>query len=81
MKPTIEPAPPPLCKNCSYFIERADEKDLARCSKFEMTELVYGERFYVPCSDVRSPNAPCGTAAKLFQRKPFTVKIVEPAGN
>jgi len=82
---TTPKPPPPFCKNCAHFIDVSDTENsdgrLPRCRKFQMTDLVMGEQFYIPCSDVRSPNAPCGTAGKLFQRKPFDIKIEEPASN
>lgn len=79
--------PPPFCKNCVHFMEPYSTpgseriNDVPRCQKYQMTDLVMGEQFYIPCSDVRSPNAPCGTSGKLFQRKPFDIKIEEPASN
>lgn len=73
-------SPPPFCCNCSNFIDVTDVDNgdgrLPRCRAFQMTDLVLGEKFYLPCSDVRTPNAPCGTAGRMFQPKP-----VAPASN
>lgn len=81
MAKTLPPEnkPPPFCVQCTHFIA-ADDIDngdgrLPRCRKFQMTDLVMGEQFYVPCSDVRNPNAPCGTAGKLFMPKIVEVKL------
>jgi hypothetical protein len=88
-KQTSPPKPPmPFCKDCAHFIavEEGDRLGaLPRCRKFQMTDLVMGEQFYLPCSDVRSPNAPCSTTGKLFQHQNVVVlaqpKPVEPASN
>jgi hypothetical protein len=81
MAKTLPPGktPPPFCKNCTHFIAESDTENndgrLPRCRKFQLTDLVMGEQFYIPCSDVRSPNAPCGTAGKLFMPKIVEVKL------
>ena len=74
-----EKTPPPFCKNCTHFIAEGEPENfdgrLPRCRKYQMTDLVMGEQFYVPCSDVRNPYAPCGTAGKLFMPKIVEVKL------
>jgi hypothetical protein len=77
--------PPPFCIQCSGFIDETDPEngigDIPRCRKLQMIDLVRGTPFYIPCSDARDPNAPCGRTGKMFQRKPFKIEIVEPASN
>jgi len=81
MAKTLPPkiTPPPFCIACQYFIDEIDPDngvgDIPRCRKLQMIDLVRGTPFYVPCSDVRNPNAPCGTAGKLFMPKIVEVKL------
>jgi hypothetical protein len=74
MKDITPPPTPPFCVQCAYFIEPFsagnETGDQHRCRKFQMLDVVMGEPFFVPCSHVREPNAPCGTEGKLFQPKP-----------
>jgi hypothetical protein len=73
---------PPFCKDCASFIEEshADNAtgDTPRCRRFPMLDLVMGEKFFIACVAVRSPEAPCGETGKLFTPKEVLEKPVSP---
>lgn len=63
-----EPKTHPFCKDCKNFIpaDVSPERPPA-CKKFPMIDLVMGEKFFIPCHAVRTPDAPCGEDGKMFE--------------
>lgn len=40
-----------------------------RCGAIPMLDLVTGQRYQLACEMARTPDAPCGTQAKMFTPK------------
>jgi hypothetical protein len=79
---TNPPTPPPLCCDCSRFVDELDTasaKGVPRCNLSQMVELVRGEKFFPACQEMRGNQNLCGFGGKFFERrKLFKPEIITP---
>jgi len=65
-----QPQTPKFCIDCAHHIPTTHEdnklKTVPVCRVAQMIDLVSGTKFFPACQEMRDPQAPCSTAAKLF---------------